>query len=77
MSISNTTDNLTPADLPYLFERFWQKDSARSSSDHFGLGLALARAYAESLGLSLNAACRIATELTIELSGARCPQVPS
>ncbi len=53
ISVSNTTDNLTADDLPHLFERFWRKDPARSSSTHTGLGLALCKAYADALGLDL------------------------
>jgi two-component system sensor histidine kinase QseC len=53
--ISNPNDGLAPADIPHMFERFWQKDAARSSPDHCGLGLALARAYAQSLGMKLDA----------------------
>src|SRR5207249_2851587 len=49
--ISNTSDHLGVEDLPHLFERFWRKDPSRSSSVHSGLGLAVAKAYAESLGL--------------------------
>jgi two-component system sensor histidine kinase QseC len=53
--ISNAHDGLRSDDIPHLFERFWQKDTARSSPDHCGLGLALARAYAQSLGMKLDA----------------------
>ena len=68
--LTNGTDNLTAADLPHLFERFWRKDPARASSAHSGLGLALTKAYAESLGLRLQAHLGVPSELTIELSGA-------
>jgi signal transduction histidine kinase len=41
--------------LPHLFEPFYQADTARSSSDHVGLGLALAswivRAYGGHIGV--------------------------
>jgi signal transduction histidine kinase len=33
-----------------VFERFWQADSARSDRSNTGLGLAMARAIAESHG---------------------------
>ena len=68
--ISNTTDHLRSEDLPYLFDRFWRKDASRTSSVHCGLGLALAKAYAESLGLSLRAGMAGPSELTLELSRA-------
>ena len=65
--ISNTTDNLTAEDLPHLFERFWQKDAARSSAAHCGLGLALAKAYAQSLGMELSAELTHSAEITFVL----------
>ena len=68
LSISNTTDHLRSEDLPHLFDRFWRKDPSRTSSTHCGLGLALAKGYAESLGLSLRAGMTGRSELTIELS---------
>lgn len=64
---SNTNDHLMPEDLPHLFERFWQKDAARSSPDHCGLGLSLARAYAQSLGMKLGAELNH-TEIVFTLS---------
>jgi signal transduction histidine kinase len=60
LSVSNSTDNLRPDDLPQLFERFWRKDNARSASLHAGLGLALSKAYAEVLGMQLT------PELTVD-----------
>ena len=53
--ISNPSKDLAVDDIPHLFERFWQKDGARSSPDHCGLGLAVAKAYAQSLGMKLEA----------------------
>jgi signal transduction histidine kinase len=55
LNVENTTDNLAADDLPRLFERFWRKDSARTSSGHGGLGLTLAQTVAHALGLSLSA----------------------
>ena len=68
--ISNTTDHLRSEDLPHLFDRFSRKDPSRTSSAHCGLGLALAKAYAESLGLSVCARMTGTSELTIEVSAA-------
>ena len=67
--ISNTNDALVADDVPHFFERFWQKDAARSSPDHCGLGLALARAYAQSLGMKLDAELNH-TEIVFTLSEA-------
>ena len=55
LAISNRNVHLTPEDIPHLFDRFWQRDPARSSQVHSGLGLAVAKAYAQSLGMTLRA----------------------
>ncbi len=67
--ISNSNRHLAVEDMPHLFERFWQKDAARSSADHCGLGLPLARAYAQSLGMKLDAELKY-PEIIFILSGA-------
>ena len=69
LSVSNSTDDLKPDDLPHLFERFWRKDPARSSSVHSGLGLALAKAYAGALGMELRADLSEAGQVAFVLSG--------
>jgi len=67
--ISNPNRSLVPEDIPHLFERFWQKDEARFSPEHSGLGLTLARAYAQSLGMTLDAQLNH-TDIIFMLSGA-------
>ena len=66
--VSNNVDNLTSEDLPKLFERFWRKDLARSSNEHSGLGLPLARAFATVLGGELTAALDDQSCLTLTFS---------
>jgi signal transduction histidine kinase len=56
LTVANDHDTLAPADLPHLFEAFWRKDKARTSSTHSGLGLTLAAAYAATLGGKIDAA---------------------
>jgi two-component system sensor histidine kinase QseC len=77
LTVSNTTFELARADLPHLFDRFWRKDPARSSSSHSGLGLSLAKAYAESLGMRLSADFSGPEELTVELSGGSSEGLPA
>jgi len=55
LSVANTVDNLGPHDLPHLFERFWRKDASRTSPEHAGLGLSLAKAFTELLGMKIRA----------------------
>src|SRR5262249_43656203 len=77
LRVSNHNSDLAPEDLSHLFERFWRKDPARKGSEHSGLGLAVARAYSESLGLKLEARLK-RPEVVFTLSGAlRCSEASS
>ena len=49
----NPTEDLDPEDMPHLFERFWRKDAARADRDHVGVGLPVAKALADALGIQL------------------------
>jgi two-component system sensor histidine kinase QseC len=51
----NHAADLTPADVPHLFERFWRKDPSRADAQHHGLGLSLAAEFAKLIGGSLTA----------------------
>jgi signal transduction histidine kinase len=77
ISFSNRATDLTEADLPNLFERFWRKDAARTESRHHGLGLALSADFAHLLGGKLSATLDQASNLKVLLSlpSAR-PQTP-
>lgn len=55
LSIANEAPDLRPGDLDSLFDRFWRKDASRTAGQHFGLGLALSRAFAEAMGWTLTA----------------------
>lgn len=62
----NQAAELTAADLPHLFERFWRKDASRTDASHHGLGLALAAEFASLLGGTLSA--RFPSESELEFS---------
>ena len=72
----NPAGELTAADLPHLFERFWRKDSSRTDARHHGLGLALAAEFAPLLGGTLTARIDPGSELdfALELPGALLSQ---
>jgi signal transduction histidine kinase len=72
LCVVNTTEKFAREDLPKMFERFWRKDTARSSSQHSGLGLALAQAFADRLGLKLRADL-IGSDLAMSLTGSPAP----
>ncbi|MEE8290092.1 MAG: ATP-binding protein [Candidatus Tectomicrobia bacterium] len=55
LTIRNSTEGLTPEDIPHIFERFWRKDPARTAGDHTGLGLAIVKVLSELLDLSVHA----------------------
>ena len=73
----NRSGDLTQDDVSHFFERFWQKDAARSYGRHHGLGLALAREFAALLGGELTACLRVARAGGGELEFAfRLPRSP-
>ena len=51
LSVANTGQGITAADLPHIFERFYRADSARSGANrHLGLGLAISEAIVKAHG---------------------------
>jgi len=69
--VSNSVRDLTAADLPHLFERFWRKDAARTSATRSGLGLALAKALAEAMQMEIAAELRGSATLAVTLRALR------
>ena len=76
-SVENPAPNLAAADVPRLFERFWRKEAARSGGRHVGLGLPLARVFAEAMGWQLAAALDGAASLAVTLAQARAGPAPA
>lgn len=67
-NVTNTVTGLLTDDLPHLFERFWRKDVSRTGSEHSGLGLALAKACADALGMSLTTTMPDSDTVTVSLT---------
>ena len=55
LSVRNSASQLDEEAVPHLFDRFWRADQVRGESEHSGLGLALAQACAEAMGLRIEA----------------------
>lgn len=55
LCVSNFAPDLTPEDVPRLFDRLWRKDATRTDGAHSGLGLSIARSCAHALGFVLSA----------------------
>ncbi|MBM3846229.1 MAG: hypothetical protein FJ405_08090 [Verrucomicrobia bacterium] len=66
-ALSNEAPQLQGVDLDRMFDRLWRHDVSRSSDSRSGLGLSIARACAEALGLQLSASWSSDGWLRLEL----------
>ncbi len=73
LTVRDTGDGIPAADLPYIFDRFWRGDVARSRTimGSSGLGLAIARQLVQAHGGQISVASTVGqgTTFTIELPG--------
>ncbi|HUF39314.1 MAG TPA: ATP-binding protein [Anaerolineales bacterium] len=53
--IADTGSGIPPADLPFIFDRFWRGDKSRSERTHSGLGLAIAKQLVHAHGGTIEA----------------------
>ncbi len=53
--IINGGNGITPEHMPHIFDRFYRADSARTGSNGYGLGLALAKQISDSHDAGLTA----------------------
>lgn len=79
VSVRDTGIGISAADLPYVFERFWRADRARSRTSErggFGLGLAIARWIAQAHGGSLTVTSRLGRGSTFTVLLPVAPDAP-
>jgi two-component system sensor histidine kinase QseC len=53
LTVTNSNDAVSAADLPHVCEPFWRKDAARTDGGHSGLGLSLVASHARGIGAHL------------------------
>ena len=54
MTVENEGDDISPEDLPKLFDRFWRADASRTTPGT-GIGLSLVKSAVEAHGGSVTA----------------------
>jgi signal transduction histidine kinase len=69
LTVNNLAGALTADDVTRLFDRFWRKEEARSGGQHTGLGLSLARSFAEAMGWNLTARLDESGRVAFTLTG--------
>ena len=70
-AVENPVRTLTDDDLPFLFDRFWRKDTARTSGRHAGLGLSLVKSLSEVCDWSVQAELTRERHFRIRVEGMR------
>jgi two-component system heavy metal sensor histidine kinase CusS len=67
IAVSDDGDGIAAEHLPFLFDRFYRADAARSSADSTGLGLAVVRSIVELHGGSVDVASIVGRGSTFTL----------
>ncbi len=76
LQVSDTGDGIAPEDLPYIFDRFWRADRARThSSGSTGLGLAIASQLVKAHGGDIHVTSELGkgTTFTVDLPANHLP----
>ena len=67
LSIQDTGSGIAPEALPFIFDRFYQADPARSSGRESGLGLAIAKSIVEAHGGTISAESQVGQGTTMKI----------
>lgn len=67
--VENSTTELTQNDLPFIFDRFWRKDTTRTQRGHAGLGLTLVKSLSDFLGFDVNCEITESSIFSIRVAG--------
>jgi signal transduction histidine kinase len=79
-TVQDTGIGIAGADLPFIFDRFWRVDRARSRSAErsgVGLGLAISQWIAQAHGGSINVSSRLGRGSTFEVTIPAAPAAPA
>lgn len=80
ITVTDTGEGIAPADLPFVFDRFWRANRARTHTGgaESGLGLAIANQLVKAHGGEIKVVSTLAmgTTFTVELPGVERGQIP-
>ena len=68
LTVSDSGKGIPPESLPYIFDRFYRADPARTHGDESGLGLAIAKSIIEAHGGTISAESQLGAGTKIEIS---------
>ena len=67
LSVRDTGAGIPPADLPFVFNRFYRADKSRSDEGESGLGLAIVKALVEAHGGTIEALSELGRGTTMRI----------
>ena len=74
IGVRDTGPGIDPADMPYIWERFYKADKSRMRTTGTGLGLSIAKLVCELMNGRITAASQPGQGATFEFSLAVCPE---